>query len=90
MKRGPFRALLLLLLAVVLVACSSGPRHPAPELTNDGWPTASLEEVGIRGKEIDEAVDRIRDATYRNVHSMVIVKDGKLVFEHYFSGYAWS
>ncbi|MGD8794257.1 MAG: serine hydrolase, partial [Anaerolineae bacterium] len=33
---------------------------------------------------------RIRDGTYENVHSLLVVKDGKLVFEEYFPGYTWN
>jgi CubicO group peptidase (beta-lactamase class C family) len=32
----------------------------------------------------------IRDGTYPNVHSLLVVKDGKLAFEQYFPGDAWS
>ena len=55
----------------------------------DGWETASLNDVGIDEKRIREAIDRIHDGTYPNVHSVLIVKDGQLVFEEYFDGYAF-
>lgn len=61
----------------------------APEQTDDGWQTASLDEVGIDRAKIDQAVALIQDDTYQNVHAILIVKDGKLVFETYFSGYTW-
>jgi CubicO group peptidase (beta-lactamase class C family) len=38
-------------------------------------------------KRLSQAVERIRSGIYQNVHSLVIVKDGKLVFEEYFPGY---
>ncbi|MFQ5865981.1 MAG: serine hydrolase domain-containing protein, partial [bacterium] len=60
-----------------------------PEQTNDGWQTASLEDVGIDESIIGGAIDRINYNLYQNVHSILIVKDGKLVFEEYFSGYKW-
>jgi len=31
-------------------------------------------------------VSRIRDNTYQRVHSVLLIKDGKLVFEEYFDG----
>jgi CubicO group peptidase (beta-lactamase class C family) len=65
------------------------PSSPLPEQADDGWPTASLAEVGMDEKVVGEAVERIHDGTYQNIHSILIVKDDKLVFEEYFSGYAW-
>ena len=90
MKRIPSRALLLVLLCIVwLVSCAPAQPYPIPEQTGDGWQTASLAEVGINEKTIGEAIALIRDNAYQNVHSILIVKDGKLVFEEYFSGYTW-
>ena len=90
MKRASSRALLLALLsAVLLVSCAPARTCPAPEQTNDGWQTACLAEVGIDEGRIGEAIEHIHDDTYKNVHSVLIVKDGKLVFEEYFSGYKW-
>ena len=90
MRRASSRTLLLALIcAVLLVSCAPAHTFPAPERTNDGWQTASLAEVGIDEGKIGEAIERVRDDTYQNVHSILIVKDGKLVFEEYFSGYTW-
>jgi CubicO group peptidase (beta-lactamase class C family) len=90
MKRTPLRALLLVLLcAVWLVSCAPAHTYLIPEETNDGWKTASLDAVGINERKIGEAVDRVRDDTYQNIHSILIVKDGELVFEEYFGGYLW-
>jgi CubicO group peptidase (beta-lactamase class C family) len=90
MKKMRLRALLLILLcAVWVVSCAPARTYRIPEQTDDGWQTASLDEVGIDEKEIGEAIARINDDTYQNVHSVLIVKDGKLVFEEYFSGYTW-
>ena len=84
-KSVPLGPLQLILLCTVLVACCA-PAYtfPAPEQTNDGWQTASLDEVGIDAEELVEAVERIQDGTYQNVHSILIVKDGKLAFEELF------
>ena len=90
MKRASLKALLLALIcAVLLVSCAPAQTSPAPEQTNDGWQTASLAEVGIDERKIGEAIKHIHDDTYKNVHGILIVKDGKLVFEEYFSGYTW-
>jgi CubicO group peptidase (beta-lactamase class C family) len=85
------RALLVLLVCGAFVAsCAPAQPYPVPEQRDDGWQTASPDEVGINPKKIRAAVDRIHDDTYQNIHSMVIVKDGMLVFEEYFPGHAWS
>jgi CubicO group peptidase (beta-lactamase class C family) len=90
MKKIPSKALLLLLVCTVwLVSCQPANTHPIPEQTNDGWQTASLDAVGLNAKILKELVEDIHGNKYQNVHSIVIVKDGKLVFEEYFSGYTW-
>lgn len=90
MKRVPIQALLLVLLCVgCLVSCAPAQPLSMPVQTDDGWQTASLDEVGIDEGKIRTAVGRIKNNTYQNVHSMLIVKDGKLVVEEYFPGYAW-
>jgi CubicO group peptidase (beta-lactamase class C family) len=70
-------------------ACAPTPILPIPEETDDGWRTTSLERVGIRAGDIREAISRVEDGTYQNIHSIVIVKDDRLVFEEYFQGYTW-
>ena len=32
-------------------------------------------------------LNKIFDGTYQNIHSVLIIKNGKLVFEQYFPGY---
>lgn len=60
-----------------------------PEETGDGWQTASLEEVGINRETVSDAINRINYKLYQNVHGILIVKDGKLVFEEYFHGLSY-
>jgi len=91
MKRITLRALLSVLLCLVLVlSCSPAHKYRIPEQTNDGWQTASLNEVGIDENALRSLIDGIDRGKYENIHSILIVKDGKLVFEEYFSGYTWS
>lgn len=60
--------------------------YVTPPDIGDGWDTAHVSEVGLNMEIIDRMIDRIRDGTYPNIHSVLIVKDGKLVFEDYFPG----
>ena len=91
MKRKPVNVLLLTVLtcAISLVSCAPARTSSVPEQTDDGWQTASLNEVGISEEQIDQVVARIHDGTYQNGHSILIIKDDKLVFEEYFDGYVF-
>jgi hypothetical protein len=96
MEETPSKAIRLwlllgaVLLAALLPACSPAPTSNMPPQTGDGWQTADPASVGLDAKKLDQAVAGIRDGTYQNVHSLLVVKDGKLVFEEYFRGHTWS
>jgi hypothetical protein len=72
-----------------LVSCAPRYLSPIPEKTGDGGETASLESVEVDPSKRHEAISKIEDGVYKNIHSIVIVKDDRLVFEAYFQGYAW-
>jgi CubicO group peptidase (beta-lactamase class C family) len=57
-----------------------------PGLTGDGWQTASLSDVGIDEAQLVEGVERILNDAYRQVHGLLIVRNGMLVLEEYFDG----
>jgi CubicO group peptidase (beta-lactamase class C family) len=61
--------------------------YEVPEATGDGWETASLGSVGFTVEPLIRLMDSLRTRHYGEVHSVVIVKDERLVFEEYFSGY---
>ena len=70
-----------------IFSCSDEqPTHPPaysyqiPAQIDDGWQTASLAKVGLDAGIISEAIDRINYGLYRNIHGVLIVKNGKLVF----------
>ena len=59
-----------------------------PEQVADGWETSSLQSVGMGLEPFVALMDRIRSGEhYEEVHSVVVIKDGKLVFEEYFPGH---
>jgi hypothetical protein len=94
MKKLPLGALQIVLLCTVLfTSCAQAAEvlvvEPTQERAVDGWGMASLDEVGIDEELITEAVERIGDGSYQNVHSILIIKDGVIAFEAYFSGYTW-
>lgn len=57
--------------------------------SDNNWRVGSLTETGLDSLKISEMEARILDSTYRNIHSVLIVKDQKLVYEKYFQGYKY-
>ena len=60
-------------------------------IAGDGWPTASLSDVGISEKPIATLIEKIltADATDNpvDIDSLLIARHGKLVLEEYFHGF---
>jgi len=63
-----------------------GYQYTVPEQTDDGWETASLACVGMNKACLENLMDRLAETEDHKVHSLVIVRDGRLVFEEYFPG----
>ena len=75
--------LTVLLLSAGLVAAAEAPPWPA-----DDWPRASLAEQGFDPAPIEELVAAIREGReIRNIHSLLIVRKGRLVLEEYLDGH---
>ncbi len=87
--------LLISILSLLIVSCKQTPislyTYQPPENLDDGLEVGSLDDVGINTELIEKGVDEISRGKYREVHSMLIFKDNKLVFEKYFYGhkYKW-
>jgi len=62
---------------------------PAPEQTDDGWNTATPEEVNLSSAFLIDMLENLGGATDHNVHSILVVKDDRLVFEQYYRGHAF-
>ncbi len=78
-----------------LTACGSdGPTAPAaepyvyavPQEIGDGWVTGDAIDEGISVAILEEMVDRIRQGGYVNIHGVLLIRNGRLVFEEYFPG----
>jgi CubicO group peptidase (beta-lactamase class C family) len=91
----PLRLFAGLAVATVLGACGNGGQptevipdyvYTVPEQVDDGWETASLADVGMDQTYLENLMNRLRANPGHLVHGIVIVVDGKLVFEEYFSG----
>ena len=87
--------LLVIILSLLSVSCkfdvSSQYTYRPPENINDGFDVGSLDEVNINRRLVEQAVNEIYSGRYKEVHSMLVYKDNKLVLEEYFQGhkYQW-
>jgi CubicO group peptidase (beta-lactamase class C family) len=66
--------------------------YSAPLQLDDGWPVASVEDVGISRAGIEKFVQMLIDMAMDSIstsqiHSLLIARHGKLVVEEYFHGY---
>ena len=61
--------------------------YQVPEKIDDDWETSDLEAEGVYPKKINELVSNILKGDIKNIHSLLLVKNGKLIFEEYFYGY---
>lgn len=62
-----------------------------PPARGDGWPTATLDEVGISRAGIEAFVQRLLDMPIESlhtpeVHAVLVARHGKLALEEYFHG----
>ena len=76
-------AAVLLLSASVAARGQTGMTCGEPTTLDDGWAIASPESVGLDGARLCTIAARLKE-TQANVHAVVIVRHGKLVFEQYF------
>lgn len=60
--------------------------YQVPKPVDNLIPTASLQEVGIDSSMCD-FMPKMNSGKYDHIHSLIITKDHKLVFEEYFHGY---
>jgi len=79
-------ATLAFLLCVALAGGARAADCPAPAARDDGWTVATPESVGLDGAILCAMLDRLRTWPDVNVHSVIVVRSGRLVFEHYFAG----
>jgi CubicO group peptidase (beta-lactamase class C family) len=67
-------------------------RYAPPLQLDDGWPVATVEDVGISRAAIERFVQMLIDmpmdsVTTPQIHSVLIARHGRLVVEEYFHGY---
>lgn len=72
--------LVVIALALAIFSCSK----PVP--VADDLPRATMAEVGIDSVKINQMTKAIRNHEYSNIHSVLIARAGKVVYEQYFTG----
>ncbi len=89
----------LIILYVILVACfisceiepvqeSPVYVYQEPLQTDDGWEVSSLSAQNINVSLITEMITNVIEDVFKNIHGVLIIRNGKLVLEEYFSGQA--
>jgi CubicO group peptidase (beta-lactamase class C family) len=86
LRRLGFAAVLMLAGSGAIAQGQTGPACGTPTTLDDGWTIASPESVGLDSARLCAIAARLKE-TQANVHAVVIVRHGKLVFEQYFAGY---
>jgi CubicO group peptidase (beta-lactamase class C family) len=59
--------------------------YELPENLNDGWSCSDMTAVGIAQERIVDLIREISRGKHDDIHSLLIVKDDKLVVEEYFA-----
>ncbi|RKG93897.1 serine hydrolase domain-containing protein [Corallococcus terminator] len=80
------------LLLLCLTACGgkrlpTGPGSP-PDRTDDGWEVASFEDQGLQRSWFDWLEHDVAEATVETPDAVVVARNGRLVYERYWNGFA--
>ncbi len=79
----------ILMITSIFVSCSQCPSYYSyqpPKAFEDGIPAGTMMEVGMDTTRLNPLMDCIYANKFDQVHSVLIYKDGKLVFEEYLEG----
>ena len=71
-------------LLILSAASAQTYQYTVPPKLKDGWETGSLSDEGIDVNLMRAMLERIRTGEYKNIQSVLVVKNGKLVVEEYF------
>ena len=61
--------------------------YQIPESLDDGWDVASLSSQGMDIGAVEQVTRMIKGEQFRGIHSLLIIRNGKLVHEVYFKDY---
>ena len=80
---GPLVALVMSL--AVTSACNG--QEASVRSPSNGWQVAAPESVGVDADLLEELRVAAEDGAFQNLHAILVVRRGKLVFEEYFNGF---
>ena len=77
---------LVVTLTLLVARLAAGQTRPSAgvEKTKDGWEPASPADEKLDAAMVSAMLERVRGGAYRNVRSVIIARNGKLVVEEYF------
>jgi CubicO group peptidase (beta-lactamase class C family) len=67
--------------------CAGEYVYQAPESLDDGWTVSSLRAEGMKTDIITRLTNHVIDGKFKGIHSILIVKNGVIVYEEYFGDY---
>jgi CubicO group peptidase (beta-lactamase class C family) len=85
---------IIFILAILLSSCEKNKndiyRYYPPENIGDGIEISTLSEEGLDERKFIEMMEEVIAEHSSRIHSILVLKNDKLVFEEYFEGYALS
>lgn len=64
--------------------------YQQPMSNNDGWDVGDIRNYLVDSKTLFDGIDQIRKGNFIKIHSLLLVKDKKLLLEEYYPGYTSS
>ena len=85
----------LLFSCLVIVSCQQKDQPPPyhyslPVADNDGWETDALQATDLNFAPLENMMNYLNNFADDNLHSILIISKGKLVFEEYFWGWTFN
>jgi CubicO group peptidase (beta-lactamase class C family) len=66
-------------------------QYSIPVVDNDGWVTDSVQAVGLDSIPLENMMNFVNSSNdVYDIHSILIIKNGRLVFEEYFRGFTFN
>src|SRR5688500_11741150 len=80
------RSLLYISALLLFLASCTQQDKQRPVVNGEAIPVASIANSGIDSVALNKVDTAIRNGTYPNIHSLLIARNGKLVYEKYWPG----
>lgn len=88
------KIVLIFLTLFLVISCEKSSheqyKYSPPEDTGDGLEVSTLAAEGLDEMLFSEMMDAVQSDPSHRIHSIIVLKNDKLVFEEYFEGYALS